>query len=149
MRSMRNGEVSMPRDKVILFVHDDPAEVMLCEMILHRERQDRVIHVSCLPEAVQSAITEHVPNVIFLGHGKSDRMSLYQAIRSFNNGRNIPVVFWRTDRFATRLQEAVSLGISGSIPVVYQPNEIIAARDAVIAGGNYFPRGNQKKEDAR
>ncbi len=73
-------------------------------------------------------------------------MSLYQAIRSFDNGKRIPVVFWRTDWFATHLQEATSLGIRGYIPVVYQPKEIIAARDAVIAGGNYFPRlGHEKK----
>ncbi|MEO7912609.1 MAG: hypothetical protein ABIV47_23415 [Roseiflexaceae bacterium] len=136
----------MSSERLILFVSDNAAEAKLCELILHHKRQDRVILVPCIPEAIRIAVTEHLPNAIFIDHGYNNagaRLSLYQAIRTLNDGMSIPVVFWRTDMFSTRSQEAITLGLSGYIPVVCQPDDIVAAGDAAITGATYFPQINQ------
>lgn len=135
----------MSDEKIILFISDDAAEARLCEMILQHARHDRVMLVPCRSDALRTALTDSCPHVIFLAHGygaMGDLLSLYQCIRSHATGTNIPVVFWRTDMFAARVHEAITLGISGYIPVVCQPDDIIAARDAALAGIHHFPLVN-------
>jgi CheY-like chemotaxis protein len=127
----------------VLYVSNDFDEGKLLELILGSKRNDRVI--TCAPDlhSVQLvAGREHIGLVLLkfiTGVDNLDGFLLYRQLRSVPALEEVPVLFWRVPNPKTVYREAQRLGVSGCIHFVFQPQDLLAARDAALMGDTYYP----------
>lgn len=125
----------------LLFISEDFDEWKLLKLILESERNDKVI--TCIPDfhEIQSIVERKQVDLVLLTFviNKLDSFLLYQQLRSIPSLSEIPVLFWRVPHPKAVYSQAQQCGIAGCIHYIFQPQDLLAARDAVLAGGTYYP----------
>jgi len=125
----------------LLFISEIFDEWRLLKLILEGERNDEVI--TCIPDfhKIQSVVEREQVDLVLLTFviDKRDSFLLYQQLRSIPSLRETPVLFWRVPRPKAVYSQAQQFGIAGCIHYIFQPQDLLAARDAVLAGGTYYP----------
>jgi DNA-binding NarL/FixJ family response regulator len=64
---------------------------------------------------------------------------VYQQIKRIESLQLVPVLFWNVPNPTYTNPKAQQLGVAGCVMMPSQPNELIEARDTILAGGTYYP----------
>jgi DNA-binding response OmpR family regulator len=124
----------------VLFVGDDPDEGRLIELILTRNRGDGVEWMSDARQALVRAEQEH-PDLIIIEFTlpEVDAFDICQQFRGGSTLRDIPILLWRVTVPRYVHARAHELGLAGYLPFPCGPEKLLAARDAAIGGGTFYP----------
>jgi CheY-like chemotaxis protein len=142
-RRARQNKMGEKPGCTILYVSNDSEELELLELILGDGRNDRV--VMCAPDlgGIQSATEKENPDLVLLnfapGIAGFDGFELYRQLRAVPSLQEIPVLFWRVPNPKAVYPKAQRIGVSGCVHLVFQPKDLLAARDATLRGDTYYP----------
>ena len=124
----------------VLFICDNGTEGMLIERILTGERHD-IVRWVCYHDGVLGDAEQDVPDLIIVEFTicHVDVLHLCQLLRARPALKHIPILLWRVS-VPQRVHKSVErIGIQGYLPFVCEPQELVAARDAVLDGDSYYP----------
>ena len=143
-RSRELGTATNQPGAWILFVTDDQDEQHTLSLFLWNMRQDVV--ACCAPEIarIEQAFRHRTPDLVLLNFfsppGYPNGIELCRLLRANERLPLVPVVLWRISDSPTVVTEAKHAGIAGCIPYVCDLTaEVVKARDAVLAGSEYYP----------
>ena len=127
----------------ILVLSNDKDICGVIEFLLNRERNDTVISASDL-QKVQALAQQQVPDLIILEStvrvfGDQSGFPVYQQLRTIESLKQVPILFWMIPNPSRVNPEAQQLGVAGCVAMPSQPQELLEARDVILAGGTYFP----------
>ncbi len=124
----------------VLFICDDLDKGALIEHFL-RERNDEVRYVAYSREVLIEA-DQNPPDIIIIDYNitDTDSFEVYQQLRERPALQNVPVLFEGADVIRQAAYSRVqSLGAEGCLMMPWGPEELLAARDAVLKGDTYYP----------
>jgi DNA-binding NarL/FixJ family response regulator len=123
----------------VLFVDEDLDEEGLIRLILANERKDRVIASKPDIRRIKLIAEQTQIDLILLAFLASKSFALYRQLGSIQSLRQVPVLLWRVPNPEVIHAEAQRLGVAGFVPLVFRPQDLLAARDAALIGDTYYP----------
>jgi DNA-binding NarL/FixJ family response regulator len=114
----------------------------IVRLVLERRRGDHVL-VALDPQKWLPICRADPPDAIFmyLWAGEPDALAFCAQIRVWPQTRHVPVIVWGALDPARICPDLRQAGASGYLFQPCTPDEIVAARDAALVGGTYFPYG--------
>jgi PleD family two-component response regulator len=124
----------------VLFICDNELEGLLIELILTTERGDTVRWVLYHDDVLADA-EKDPPDLIILEFTirHVDVLGLCQLLRAGPVLKDIPILLWGVSVPERVHQSVKPVGIQGYLPLVCGPQDLLAARDAVLRGDTYYP----------
>jgi DNA-binding response OmpR family regulator len=123
----------------VLFVDEDLDEEGLIRLILANERKDRVIASKPDIPRIKLTAKQKQIDLVLLAFLGSESFLLYQQLRSIHSLHQVPILLWRVANPKMVSAKAKQLGAAGFVPLVFQPQDLLAARDAALIGDTYYP----------
>ncbi|HET91252.1 MAG TPA: response regulator [Chloroflexi bacterium] len=128
------------RGRRILVIDTDPEQGDLIQMILGRGRDDQVQYAHGGRRGVAAASADPPDLVIVnLMMGGMSGLEVYQRLAAAPTLARIPVLFqtaWEQERSYSKAREC---GARGCLTLPCDPQELVAARDALLRGETYYP----------
>ena len=111
--------------------------------ILVDARNDTVTIASSLAQ-VKTLAQQQVPESIVLEFTAqiddySNAIPVYQQIKRIEPFQQVPVVFWMVPNPTWVYPKAQQLGVAGCVMMPSTPDELVKARDLILAGSTYYP----------
>jgi CheY-like chemotaxis protein len=124
----------------VLLVDDEPELLELIQFILRHRRDDSVRYVNSGQRGLMVA-EQDPPDLIILDimMPDIDGFEVCRQLKGMPALWNVPVLFQTARTAADVIPEAKRLGAAGCINEPYGPQELLAARDAVLRGETYYP----------
>jgi CheY-like chemotaxis protein len=124
----------------VLIIDDEPELERLIELILERERDDKVLFA---PGGRQGLIVaeQERPDLILLDimMPDLDGWEVYQRLRAIPTLQATPIIFQAAISPKRVYPEAQRMGAAGYMCEPYAPKDLLAARDAALQGDTYYP----------
>jgi len=124
----------------VLLIDDEPELLELIQFILRHRRDDSVRYVNSGQRGLMVA-EQDPPDLVILDimMPDIDGYEVCRRIKGMPALWNVPVLFQTARAPADVIPEAKRLGAAGCITEPYGPQELLAARDAVLRGETYYP----------
>ena len=127
----------------ILVLSDEEVICTVIKSVLGNARNDTVVSASSLVQA-NALAQQQVPDLIVLEFvARIDDLDIgipvYQEIERTELLQQVPVLFWMVPNPSWIYPQAQQLGVAGCVTMPSQPNELVEARDLILAGGTYYP----------
>ncbi len=129
-----------PGSSRILIVDDEPMTVQLLELILTKERDDRIVMATSGQEGLATAEKEQ-PDLIIIRimMHKLDGFEVCRRLKQNPALANIPVLLQAAMALDRVYPTAKEIGAAGYLYQPFQPKTLLEARDIVLQGGQFFP----------
>jgi DNA-binding response OmpR family regulator len=126
----------------VLVIDDNAAMGELAQMILGQERNDEVRYANSGPKGLNAA-RQNPPDLIILDVMMPgwDGFETFRQLRMASELEAVPILFQTA--YARAYQTIQSLEASGCLLAPYGSQELVAARDAVLAGRTYYPNAER------
>jgi DNA-binding NarL/FixJ family response regulator len=110
-----------------------------------RERNDVVTSAADL-ETVRTFAAQRLPDLIILEFSFTAQVfehqlgfPVYQQLRAIESLKRVPVLLWMVPNPKRVKPEAQRLGMAGYVAMPSGTQELLKARDVILAGGTYYP----------
>ena len=125
-----------PKGCKVLVIDDEPGLGDLIELIFHR-RGDQVR--TTLDEHKGLVLAEQDPPDLILLDSEFLKDEVYQQFKRLPALQNVPILFLDAKSPHMVYRQAQRLGAAGYLCKPFGPQDLLAARDAVLRGETYYP----------
>jgi len=124
----------------VLVISDEPELIELVKLILTRSRNDQVVAAYGGQDGLVKA-EQDPPDLIILSimMHKLDGWEVYARLKAIPSLASIPVLFQAALASSRAYPLVKQAGAQGYLCLPYHPQDLLAARDAVLRGETYYP----------